>query len=226
MAIDYIRDFFDFSGEPGSHKCLQVCGYFKLYCADFLEKYGINYNTADAIANSLLARMSDRRLHYHTPVHVLSMFQYAKENKIPLEKHEELAIWFHDAIYIPGAVEGQNEYESLAFMRSLLGSFIDNEELIKAGHIIKATAKHLEIDVDAACHKVMDLDLISFTFPNQQLITDCIWKEHSHLCMEEKFHQGRKAFLKKLSDKGFIYRSEPFLHLNATILDQIRKAAQ
>ena len=226
INIDYINDFFDLHGLLRDDWLRQVHQDFIENCSKFLDVYNIHYYTSNAIAYSLYARMSDLRLHYHTPVHVLSMLQYARENKIDLERHEELAIWFHDAIYIPGAVEGQNEYESLCFMRSLLGSFVDNDELTKAGNIIKATAKHLETHVHPNCYKVMDLDLISFSFPNQSLIGELIWKEHSHLCMEEKFHEGRKNFLKKLIEKGFVYRSNQFLHLNAKIVEQLRQASQ
>lgn len=227
MEIDYINGFFDYGKGPADPSCRDNRSIareeFRTLCSRFLNGIGIKSGTADAIALCLLSRMSDMSLHYHTPVHVLSMFQWAADNNISLEKHEELAVWFHDAIYIPGAVEGQNEYESLAFMRSLLGSFVDEDTLAKAGNIIKATARHLEKNIGHIAHKVMDLDLISFAFPNQQLITDLIWKEHGHLCMEDKFHQGRKAFLKKLIEKGFVYRSEPFLRLNPIVIEQIRR---
>lgn len=104
---------------------------------------------------------------YHTLVHIDEMLsnaiKYFPED--PLSLAELLAIYYHDAVYVPSAARGENEANSAKLMRihssmlfDLLGqSFLYETVLDIASTIILDTANHhLAKDVS---QRVIDLDL-------------------------------------------------------------------
>ncbi len=184
----------------------------------FLLELTIPQQSALAIANALYARMSDENLFYHTPVHVLCMFQFAQEYSINLSKAQQLAIWFHDSIYVPNAPY-ENEENSSLFLHSMLSSFLKTQELKEilkeAEAIVNATAYHLESlyasNIPGA-ELVLDLDLCSFSFdyPIYDYVGTLIRKECPTIS-DLEFEKGRRNFLNKLKEKGFIFRTKYFL---------------
>lgn len=182
----------------------------------FLEKrMKVNRTIAYSVANCLFQRMSDSSLHYHTPVHILSIFQFAKEHSIKLEIWEELAIWFHDAIYIPGAYQCVNESQSAAFMRALMpGGHDPTIKIINNAHSAILLTSQYEredfTDEEELASKVMDLDLCPFAFaePSFLIVNNCIDKELSPVV--DDFQSKRKEFLRKMLSKKSIYRTPLF----------------
>lgn len=105
--------------------------------------------------------------HYHTMVHINEILSNADKYfpEDPLSLAELLAIWYHDAVYIPSASKGQNESDSAKLMvvhTSLLfdlnNMFPLYESSIElATQIILDTANH-HLAKDAS-QRVIDLDL-------------------------------------------------------------------
>jgi predicted metal-dependent HD superfamily phosphohydrolase len=187
---------------------------FVIGCADFLhENYQIDHEASYAIARCLFSRMSDTRLHYHTPIHVLCMLDFAQIHNIPLSAPEILAIWFHDAIYEPNAQSGQNEEQSKLFMESLMAVAGPDyqDHILDAGAMIRATAKHLETGLNPNWETVLDLDLSGFSYGLKQskVVTKAIRDEYPQYT-DAEFNVGRKQFLKQLIAKGFVYRTPLF----------------
>jgi len=166
------------------------------------------------------------QLRYHTPVHVLSMFQFHKKildegagDVYDLTPAEQLAIWFHDSVYVPGAGEGENEYNSVTFMNAMMQPFIkDKDQLAHASELIGETAYHMtnqelmkEEDTDNAWAVIMDLDLCSFCFEYEDFsrISGLVGKEYEGIYPPEEYEAGRKKFFEQMLAKGFIYRT-PF----------------
>jgi predicted metal-dependent HD superfamily phosphohydrolase len=180
-----------------------------------------------SIVNSLYSSMINFRVYYHTPVHVMSIFSFAKEHHIELSRSEKLAIFFHDAIYRPGSKN--NERYSIDFMKSLLNETRTNNDVINiASHIIHYTALHLEelISSPGVENLVMDLDMSGFSatpgvFTFQSLMIEKEFHRGygSDLFTLEQFLKGRKKFLTALKNKKTIYRTEFFL-------DKFEKRAQ
>lgn len=162
------------------------------------------------IAESVFDMMTSSDLHYHTPIHVLAIFQQAKNMNIDLRKHEILAIWFHDVIYYIGS--DRNEINSCHYMTSLLKESVQEDMLNKAVMIIQATANHFkkneEIEIG---HLVLDMDIASIGGPPDfyNSVSDCIKKEYPQISLED-FNTARMNFMKKIAEKGYIYRTEYF----------------
>ena len=182
---------------------------FILNCSKFLEEHDILWSTAGAIAGSLFARMADQRLHYHTPVHVLWMFQFAQE-QFPDQAFapwEELAIWFHDAVYIPNL--NVSEELSAQYMLSMVSPAFTNSELSAAQFAIETTAQHLDPVTNELYNTVMDLDLIAMSWNSFEAQSAAIRKEFDYVD-DATYQTRRKAFLNRMLAKGFVYRSPLF----------------
>lgn len=179
-------------------------------------------DAAIAIASSVFARMSDKQLHYHTPIHVLGIFQFhEKFVDEPLRLAEQLAIWFHDSIYNPMAQATHNEEDSAGFLNLMLRNFNRgiqaprHLDILVAKSIILDTAQHLAMD-NPACGRpnsklVMDLDLSSFAGSYETFVRagDLVRQEYPYIS-DDEFMAGRKKFLTNLQKKGYIFRSETF----------------
>ncbi len=203
---DYLTDFFDINGpQTPQHKRAVVRFDFIQNLADYLVWNHTKRSTAAAIAEAVYVRMTDDRLHYHTPVHVLCMFQYAEFYGIKLTPTDELAIWFHDSVYVPGAPLGQNEYDSQVFMRAMLGHADTRNMQKEAAEIITATAYHEKEEHPQNCWTVLDLDLVHFAVCNKKA-DECIKAELVPV-YGDLFYKGRPQFLKHLIAKGFLYRT-------------------
>ena len=192
--------------------------------ASFLEQHDIVPFTASAIAAAVFERMSDERLHYHTPVHVLSMFQFA-QNEFPnetLASWEELAIWFHDSVYIP-QLPGTSEDLSIMFMRAMINPAFSETEIAAAQFAIETTAQHLELKTNALYNTIMDLDVASAFLGDVTSRNAAIRKEFDYVD-DATFAKSRKSFFNKMIHKGFIFRSDIFKErYEAEAMENIKK---
>jgi len=180
-----------------------------------LEEFRIPASTAESIAYSLLMRMGDTKLHYHTPVHILGIFQFYQEQEADAPKLnilQELALWFHDAIYIPNAPHGHNENQSADFAISLLKLWLPQDADLEIRRHIITTAFHTSsLPYTATDEHILDLDIWSFSSEpgNFMCMGELIRQEFNHV-NDEDFHNGRISFMKQMYDKPSIYRTPYF----------------
>lgn len=178
----------------------------------------VQHDTAGAIAQSLYGRMSDASLHYHTHPHPLSMLQFVQElqkkypNRIALSLIDELAVWFHDAVYLPHGHDGENERDSGDFAVCLLRPFLAQQQCGELSDRILATSKHMSIDVEEKHHLILDLDVCSFAWdvPDYNRANDMIAEELSAVHGIGAFIQGRKKFLQAMLAKPSLFRTAFF----------------
>jgi predicted metal-dependent HD superfamily phosphohydrolase len=234
FKFDYLADFVDISPAGpgfGSDEKAKM-GYIRLDfimgMTEFLvDEFEVPASSARSIAYAVWARMTDMRLHYHTPWHVLSMLQLHEKilgegagDDYDLTPAERLAIWFHDSVYVPGAGEGENEYNSVIFMNAMMQPFIkDKDILARAGELIGETAYHLsnkeevaEGEDDISWAVIMDLDLHNFGLEYEvfEKASACVGREYEGIYTEEEYKAGRKKFFESLLAKEFIYRTSFF----------------
>lgn len=206
-------NYFDFhSRSPTIHYLASTAKIrFTSNLHDFLEDQGMPFASAILTAHTLLERMSSPAIHYHSPIHVLFILDFAQEHEIELLWPEELAIWFHDSIYDVNQKTGVNEKYSAMFMEAQVGPYLDPRGVLDAGAMIRATGDHFSKEMPKHLQKVVDLDVSHFSLPREQykITTDLLRLEYSSIS-DEAFDAGRKDFLTHFLAKGFIYRSEPF----------------
>ena len=182
-----------------------------------LRELNCNEYYLNSISSSLFWSMVSEKTFYHTPVHILSIFQFMETNKIDCTPEQRLALLFHDAIYRPGS--RYNESSSARFMHSLLLETGVNETTIhKAEIMIEHTAFHLYNGPYHDSELVMDLDMSGFAASRKSfdIQDEMIEKEFSQPKLkgygysELEFLKGRIDFLKKLKARPTIYRTEYF----------------
>lgn len=161
---------------------------------------------------------------YHDTAHVQEMMALSRALKFDLSSAEELAILWHDAVYVPGADKGLNEKLSAKLMLATAAngpsffSAIDKPTLLAAEHIILETTHAGEPSAEA--ERVIDLDLYRLGSP---------WAEfdrHAH-AIEREFRVLHDSAEKFWTARGNFYRSmlqRP--HLFATTLFRERYEAQ
>ena len=201
--------------------------FFKEHAVHFLSGIGVNSDIAENISDALLASMSNPALKYHTPLHILTIFAFAKKNKIKLKTEEELAIWFHDAIYNVG--DKNSEASSAMFMSSLLSGRINEKKypfvLSGADNLVRATAHYSYPDVLDSEKLILDLDLSTMAWPREQFVKaqELIAKEFIPV-YGDKYFVGRKEFLNGLLDRKSIYRTKQFAKFEKQARENIEYA--
>ena len=55
----------------------------------------------------LINQYNSEGRYYHNFMHVARMFDDAKENKLELSKEQQIAILYHDVVYVCGAKDSQ-----------------------------------------------------------------------------------------------------------------------
>ncbi len=175
-------------------------------------QFGVHDSAAAAIARSLLARMDDDRLRYHTPLHVLSLFSWAARRGVALSAWEQLVIWFHDAIYEPLAGPGENEARSAAFTRALLAGYVKDEVIARVEWGIEGTGLHLRAQVSPELHTILDLDICNFAWDRRNFAacSAAVAAEFLPVVGRQRYLADRHRFFADLLARGFIFRSPLF----------------
>ena len=179
--------------------------------ASFLRsQLQVEYSLSATIAHSVFVRMSDSGLHYHTPLHPLSAFLFAHRQGMKLEAWEQLAIWFHDSIFMPDAKGGLNEAQSAAFMRAIIpyGHMMENRTINEAERAILFTGELLQKDTDPQFDQVIDLDLCFLAWPPKAFdkAAKLVRRECDPFMSLRAFCVSQKRFFEGLLDKGNYFR--------------------
>jgi predicted metal-dependent HD superfamily phosphohydrolase len=165
------------------------------------------------------ALLAAARLHYaqphrgyHGPEHLDELNELARQHTPDLDAAEQLALLFHDAVYVPGAALGENERLSTLLMRATLRPFdLGPVDLGRVGRIIEATA-HAEPPPSEAA-RVCDLDLWRLAAPWQAFEQHALGIRHEYLHLhasEAAFWAARKAFYKSMLAKPQIFATAYF----------------
>ena len=203
----------DRDGSPAT-----ACQFRSGVTALMTESFRIPHPSAAAIAHCLYQRMADASLVYHTPAHVLAIWQFWEEmpaaKRPSLDPVERAAIWFHDAIYVPTAPLGSNERWSAEFTLSLLAAWVSPTDLARLSGLILATSCHDQpspVGPNGA-DVILDLDLSNLATPYFPAVSQLIRREYGHLD-DNQWQAGRRAFLRRMLDRPAIYRTDVFQRL-------------
>ncbi|MCZ6667783.1 MAG: hypothetical protein O6932_03865 [Gammaproteobacteria bacterium] len=159
----------------------------------------------------LIEAYSETQRVYHTLHHIqhcLSLF-----DKISSELQNpdavELAIWFHDLVYQPGAADNE-QLSADQFMEMTRGIF-DAPLRSTVVELIMATL-HCGTDIDNSDTKYMvDIDLSSFGLPWPEFLRDSNNIREEMGCLsDEVFYRKQIAFQRNLLDQPRFFKSDYF----------------
>lgn len=108
-------------------------------------------------AEHLLAFYDEPHRYYHNRAHIREMFDVALQRELNLSAAQVLAVLVHDAVYVPGALRGDNETLSAQLMR-VYAPRVATEVLDAAFAIVTDTTDHVPRHLQSAA--VLDLDLM------------------------------------------------------------------
>jgi len=164
---------------------------------------------------------------YHDTAHLDELIALAREHAPDLDEAEQLAILFHDAVYVPGAPKGDNERLSALLMRATVAAFdLGEVDLDRAARIIEATTHAGAPPEEAA--RVCDLDLWRLAAPWEDFHrhTLGVRKEYLHLhANEAAFWKARAAFCAGMLERPFLYATLYFRErFEARARDNLRRS--
>lgn len=221
LSQDYIA-FFDLQ-QADTDRVEHTRHDFVGGCAALLVRLGVPSERSDTIADHLYHHMADPVRHYHTPVHVLAMFAHAARAGVALSEAEQLAVWFHDGVYDAAATPGDNETNSADWMTELLSDAgADASTLSAADAMIRATAKHLDVEAEPEHYTLMDLDLAGMSVDQDAFDrqSDAVRAESPHLD-DDEYRQRTAAFFSRLLARERLYRSPAFADREALARQRI-----
>ncbi|MFI4999837.1 MAG: metal-dependent phosphohydrolase [Reyranellales bacterium] len=160
------------------------------------------------------ARLHYRQPHrgYHNQEHLDELMRLARQHTPDLGEAEQLALLFHDAVYVPGAARGDNERLSALLMRATVATLgVQGLDLAGASRIIKATTHAEAPSAEAA--RVCDLDLWRLAAPWDEFERHALGIRHEYLHLhadEAAFWTARNAFYKSMLAKPALFATDYF----------------
>lgn len=155
---------------------------------------------------------------YHTVNHINRMFTDAESLNIPLLKSQELAILFHDIIYVPGSKT--NEFDSgqmlVWFWNTYpnLFKYYTKHDITEAEKIINDTATH---STNRSYSKViLDLDLYGLADDyDDYLEAGHRVRQEFNMYSDEQWSAGRIKFLSGFINRDSIFHTKQFSDFEA-----------
>lgn len=165
--------------------------------------------SADVVLDDLVAAYSGPDRHYHDLAHIEALLALAAAEAARFADPVaiDLAILFHDAVYIPS--RNDNEAASAGLARARLSPLgVPPERIVLVSRLIEATAHGAgAAPFDADCARLLDLDLSILAAPDADYdaYAAAIRREYRHV-PEATYRRGRAKVL-----RGFL--GQPRLYL-------------
>ena len=162
----------------------------------------------DPILGLLVGRYTEPHRRYHTLHHVVDVLEQidallAAGERIDDADAVELAAWFHDAVYVPGAADNEARSAHLA-TEALTCMGLDSSRVDRVAALVLATARHAPDSRDAALLCDADLAVLGRERSGYLQYARQIRAEWSHLD-DAEYRRGRTAVL-----RGFLERPLPY----------------
>jgi predicted metal-dependent HD superfamily phosphohydrolase len=167
---------------------------------------------ADTLGEALIRAWDEPQRHYHDQSHLSWLLDEADRRSALIRDPAFVgyAIWFHDAVYLPG--EPENERHSADWARTSLQHA--PELAARVGRVIEMTKAHHEgeADGDAALFLDMDIAILGARWDDYCRYAAGVRREFSDYS-DGAFAAGRWGFLEKqlMRDRTFrtdLYESE------------------
>lgn len=160
--------------------------------------------------DALRTRYAQRHRAYHDAEHVEDCLRWLDATAdLAANLHElAVAIYFHDAVYQPGATD--NEARSAELFRELAAEAgVPGSVSERITRLIEATAEHTGASGDGALLNDIDQAILGSPPPRYARYVDEIRREHSRFS-DRQFEAGRTRFLRGLLSRRHIYATPRF----------------
>ncbi len=175
------------------------------------ESFGSNENSI-MVFNDLCTRMSGEGRHYHTMEHIDELLALAEAAKIT-DKWFHAALWFHDAVYHPGA-KNNEEFSARLAGKAMPVLGMEGDEQAKTMAAIRATKTHKipkGTDKDIQLFLDADMAILGAERERYKRYAADIRREFSHIS-GWRYAWGRRRFLKSCLKRKAIYGTQWFNH--------------
>jgi predicted metal-dependent HD superfamily phosphohydrolase len=164
---------------------------------------------ADALGEALIGAWDEPQRVYHDRSHLTWLLDEAERRAALVNDSAFIgyAIWFHDAVYQPGAPD--NEKLSADWARS---SLVAQPELAeRVARVIEMTKDHASGDAqgDAALFLDMDIAILGAPWDSYCAYAAGIRAEYPHI-VDPAFAAGRGAFLAKQLKRARTFRTDTY----------------
>lgn len=171
---------------------------------------------------------------YHNAGHLDELIALAREHTPDLDEAEQLALLFHDSVYVPGAPRGDNERLSAVLMTATMATLareypnltMAGRDLERAARIVEATT-HAEPPLAEAA-RVCDLDLWRLAAPWEAFQQHALGIRHEYLHLfadETAFWQARNSFYESMLAKPRLFATDYFMErFEDAARDNMRRA--
>ena len=180
----------------------------------FSALWGRNLSDESAVAETVYLRLrelyGEPHRHYHTLQHVRHCLREFDGAAALMADSDavEMALWFHDAIYWPGATD--NEWRSAELFRRWSDGRADPMFQQRVHDLVMATT-HRDAVVWGDAEFIVDIDLSSFGLPWEACERDgrLIRTEFMGIA-DDQYYPGHLRFLRALQDRPCLFRTEFF----------------
>lgn len=162
------------------------------------------------VSELIINKHQELHRHYHNTRHLAFCLSEQSEARAEMSSPDivELALWFHDVIYVPNAPD--NEAKSAALFIELAGDQLPKSLVDAVSQIIPATC-HLQAPRTDEEAFVLDIDLASIGLPWKEFNRDNeALRAEAPRVHDNLYYEGKAAFLSALLAREKIYFTDYF----------------
>jgi predicted metal-dependent HD superfamily phosphohydrolase len=181
---------------------------------DLAGVLGVGEDAATRVLRDLWRRYGEPHRAYHTLAHVrhvLDVVTFLRRRE-PVDDAlaVQLAAWFHDAVYQPGAADNEARSAELA-TRALRGWEVALERAAHVADLVLATRAHVATDPDGSVLVDADLAILAADPDTYELYRRALRVEYRHVD-DARWRRGRAAFLEGMLARAAIFATPTMGH--------------
>jgi predicted metal-dependent HD superfamily phosphohydrolase len=159
---------------------------------EILKKYTERYRSEHVSEMEVLTtQYTEPHRRYHTLEHITYMFMKAREHKIQLTRAQTHAIWWHDAVYVPGSATNEEDSVHLAHDYH---NHLQDPDWLNICMIIMDTKTHEPRSEESAIVCDLDMLILADVAVKYRRYAKQVRTEFSKYS-DEEYRQGRIQFL-------------------------------